>query len=316
MRLVHFCIVMLLSFNFVGQGIYAPPAGMVGTTAIHKDSSIFVGWSANCSVQRGYVQITDTTQGKASAGATTSVSGKADGQIVSLGDSGVAIITLTDFVTDGAGHDFAIFENGFSNTFLELAFVEVSSDGVNYVRFPNYYTDQDTIQITTFGAVDATHVHNLAGKYRANFGTPFDLADIPDTNILDKFNISHIKIIDVIGSIDYPSFDSEGRKINDPFPTNFASGGFDLDAVGIINVSLTSSINELANEISIYPNPVRNYINIKAQDLIRVRLTNAHGQVLTETVSSQINMEEYPAGIYFLTLVFNNQLVTKQIYKQ
>ena len=46
-----------------------------------------------------------------------------------------------------------------------------------------------------------------------------------------------VRITDVVGSID-PALgtkDSLGNLINDPFPTPFASSGFDLNAVGVIN---------------------------------------------------------------------------------
>ena len=79
-------------------------------------------------------------------------------------------------IFDGANWDFAVFENGFSDTFLELAYVEVSSDGINYFQFPCTSYTQDTLQIGGFGSVDATKIDNLAGKYRAHYGTPFDFA--------------------------------------------------------------------------------------------------------------------------------------------
>jgi hypothetical protein len=47
------------------------------------------------------------------------------------------------------GYDFAIFENGFpfgsGSFYLELAFVEVSSDGKHFVRF-NAISNTDTTQ--------------------------------------------------------------------------------------------------------------------------------------------------------------------------
>jgi hypothetical protein len=46
-----------------------------------------------------------------------------------------------------------------------------------------------------------------------------------------------VRITDVVGSIDprYWTRDSLGNLINDPFTTPFASGGFDLNGVGVIN---------------------------------------------------------------------------------
>lgn len=71
----------------------------------------------------------------------------------------------------------------------------------------------------------------------AMYGTPFELDEIPDNPLLNKNNITHVRIIDVIGTIDpeYCTYDSEGHIVNDPWPTAFASGGMDLDAVGVIH---------------------------------------------------------------------------------
>ena len=64
---------------------------------------------------------------------------------------------------------------------------------------------------------------------------------------LDINNITHVKIIDVIGSINqsYASYDSQGNIINDPFPTPYETGGFDLDAIGVIHsfVGIEESLN-------------------------------------------------------------------------
>ena len=60
---------------------------------------------------------------------------------VSLGDGGTVVLTFPQPIGDVPGPDFAVFENGFkafdNSFFLELAHVEVSSDGVNFYRFPS-----------------------------------------------------------------------------------------------------------------------------------------------------------------------------------
>src|ERR1700761_645592 len=121
---------------------YAPQAGLPGSTAIGAASSVFVGWATQCSVTRGLMNIADPSLGYASAGDSSLGTGPANGYTVSLGDSGIAVLTFAHPIYNGAGPDFAVFENGFLNAtndsqaFLELGFVEVSSDGVNFTRFP------------------------------------------------------------------------------------------------------------------------------------------------------------------------------------
>ena len=253
-------IINLLFFNnqAIAQGPYAPAVGQIGTTAIHKDSSVFVAWATSAIIERGWQNIADTSLGKTTAGTVTDVLGKSGtGGVVSLGDGGSAVLTFTAPIKNSSGADFAIFENSFDGQFLELAFVEVSSDGINFFRFPAHSLTQDTTQLDNNANMDATYIHNLAGKYRAQYGTPFDLDDVDGTPGLDVNNITHVKIIDVVGSINptYGTYDDDNNIINDPFPTPFPTGGFDLDAIGIIHQQPTN-INEnepIVNQI--YPNP-------------------------------------------------------------
>jgi hypothetical protein len=222
-------------------GPYAPPAGEPNSTAIHKDDPNFVAWATGVTIQRGYVDINEPGLGNVSYGNDSDALGKAEGDsydVISLGDGGTATVTFEYPITDGPGYDFAVFENAFDNTFLELAFVEVSSDGNNFFRFNSVSLTPTNTQVGSFGNLDTTNLHNLAGKYRQGYGTPFDLEELADVNSLLDINfITHVRIIDVVGCIkdEYASYDSLGNKINDPWPTPFSTGGFDLDAVGVIH---------------------------------------------------------------------------------
>ena len=154
------------------------------------------------------------------------------------GARGVAAQTLDGVRDDDAAladdrqADFAVFENAISATFLELAFVEVSSDGVNFFRFPN--ASLTASAVGAFGSVDPTNISGLAGKYQTGFGTPFDLAALADSPLLDKQRVGFVRIVDIIGS--GTTKDSDNRPIYDPTPT-IGSGGFDLEAIGAIHVN-------------------------------------------------------------------------------
>lgn len=153
--------------------------------------------------------------------------------MVSLGSGGAITLTFDPPLRNGSQWDFAIFENSFSDTFIELAYVEVSSDGVHFVRFDN--DALTTNPVGGFGATDPTGIDGFGGKYRQGFGTPFDLADLSaQADVIDglvKLNeISFIRIVDIIG--DGSFFDTSGDVIWDPYPTA-QSAGFDLDAVGV-----------------------------------------------------------------------------------
>lgn len=256
-QLITILGMLLASTITFSQGTYAPAAGLPGTTAIHKDSSIIAGWATGIEINRGYINISDTSiyqngTNLASYGYSSYALDSAQGtsfNCVSLGDSGIATLTFNQTIINGTGPDFAVFENGFSDNGLELAFVEVSSDGINFVRFPAVSLTQTNTQIDAFGSLDPTNLYNLAGKYRQGFGVPFDLEDIKDSSNIDINNIRFIRIIDVTGSINstYAQYDSQGNIINDPFATASTSGGFDLDGVAVINVKDTFHLSTIEN---------------------------------------------------------------------
>lgn len=324
MKSLTFILGIFTLSNLFAQGPYAPAVGQAGTTAIHKDSTVFNAWASNCELIRGWQNIADTSLGKTTIGNDTSATGKSGvNGLVSLGDGGMATLTFNGFIYNDVGVDFAVFENSFDGMFLELAFVEVSSDGVNFFRFNAVSLTQDTQQLDNNANMDATNIHNLAGKYRANYGTPFDLDELSGIAGLDISKITHVRIIDVVGSLN-PTFgttDSQNNKINDPFPTPFPSGGFDLDAVGVIHYSTTSVEELFASQFNVYPNPFKDVIHIENKSIteIKYQLTDIYGKVLISATthhSSPITLNpNVPAGIYFLTISQGDKRTTQKLIK-
>jgi hypothetical protein len=222
-------------------GPYAPAAGQPGSTAIFKDDPGFVQWATGVTVVRGLQEIDNPSLGYASFGTPAMALGRAEGtatDCVSLGDGGWATLSFAYPIPNGLGPDFAVFENSFSDTFLELGFVEVSSDGANFFRFPAVSLTPTDTQVGSFGTLDPTNINNLAGKYRAGYGTPFDLQELAGVSpLLNIDAVTHVRVVDVVGSVQdpYATYDSQNHKVNDPWPTPFDSGGFDLDAVGVLH---------------------------------------------------------------------------------
>ena len=106
-----FFILLFTGFNNSLSAQYAPPAGQLGTTAIHADSSIFVDWANDCIVERGWADISMPEYGLVTYGFDTNGIAKADNAVISLGDGGVAILTFDIPISDGPGWDFTVFEN-------------------------------------------------------------------------------------------------------------------------------------------------------------------------------------------------------------
>ncbi len=278
-------ITLIFSSILFGQTFDAP-AGQNGSLAIHKDSSVIVNWATGIQVSRGYLNVANPSLGVVGFGLEQEALGIAEGDgisVVSLGDGGEAVLTFSNAIMNLAGPDFAVFENGFADDYMEFAHVEVSSDGVNYFRFPSISEIPLTFQTDNFSFVDCRYVYNLAGKYRQGYGVPFDLEELVGIPNLDINAITHVKLIDVIGSIDaqFGSTDDSGDLINDPYPTEFDSGGFDLDALAVINEA-PAGINESLMRFSVSPNPTTGIIQIHSIEQGVIRFYNVIGELLGE----------------------------------
>jgi hypothetical protein len=234
------------------------------------------------------------------------VTGDNVGDIVSLGDLDVeeigqgmqpGRITLTfddpwspgdsNAIRNVKGYDFVVFENAFMSMhstgggsmsgqmLAELAYVEVSSNGIDFVRF-------DSVSLTPepvgpYGTIEIGNVYNLAGKHpNANgvcTGTPFDLQEIaghPDvvSGLVDINDIKYVRIVDVPGTGDFS--DNATMQINpNTWPDldfyesshpiydiwlSWGSGGFDLEAVGVLNeqqLSADIDLNGIVDELDL-----------------------------------------------------------------
>lgn len=324
--IVVFIICSSLVFSSYGQGPYAPNSESAGTDAIHYESDQFVSWTSDIKLIRGYKDIANKGLGKVNFGEPSDALGKSDMSAVSLGDSGVAYVYFNGWILNKPGADFAVFENSFNHEFLELAFVEVSKDGVNYSRFPAFSETETSSQISSFDLLEASNIKNLAGKYKIQYGTPFDLDDVG----IDS--VHFIRIVDVVGSIDSTigSKDSKGRLINDPYPTDFQNngfytGGFDLEAIGFINYEgeIFLGGNELVinqPNIEIYPNPaisvvtlsliLKSYVNI--QDL---NGKSWHKEYIEEGVSS-LDVMSLPRGVYTVMVLNEKESFVSKLVLQ
>ncbi len=172
---------------------------------------------------------------------------------------GTITLSFPGRIFDGPGPDFGVFENAIpgagNSVFAELAYVEVSTDGVHFARFePVSLTDQP---VWALGTIDATDVYNLAGKHAhghndnqqptaaPSWATPLDLSELAGhplvaAGLLSVDKIRYVRLVDIPGTGDFP--DSRGEAIYDPHPTA-GSGGFDLEAVGLLHLAAAGDLN-------------------------------------------------------------------------
>lgn len=236
---------------------FAPAAGQVGSDAIKADSSCFVAWATSGTVNLGLRDASQPDSGFAAVGSVANALGPAmRNGVISLGDGGSITLYFESGIINGPGFDFAVFENAFNDSFLELAHVEISENGTDFFTLPSISLSQTETQTSSFGSTFATNIQNLAGKYRMPYGTPFDIESLDslEPNLPSVFY--YVRLVDVVGSINplIGSFDSRGNIINDPWPTPFISSGFDLDAIGVIHAFRNSRTQQpLATAFRIFP---------------------------------------------------------------
>jgi hypothetical protein len=194
--------------------------------------------------------------------------------IVSLGDlsaeqidnglpPGQITLYFDEPIRQGKGYDFVVFENGFisdanwatgsvaGEMFAELGYVEVSSNGADFVRFPAVSLTPEATG--PYGTIEISNLYNLAGKHPNGTGTPFDLLEIIDdpmvvAGLVDVNDIRYVRIVDIPGGGDFydqasvnidparwPLWDFYGNdhQIYDAWPT-WGSGGLDLEAIGVL----------------------------------------------------------------------------------
>jgi hypothetical protein len=159
---VAFCLLLTVATWMpmpASAGPYAPAAGQPGSTAISKDDPAFVAWATGLEIYLPGKDVNDTFQTPQKA------LGKAEGtvfDIVSLGEGGSITLTFNPPVTNGEGWDFAVFENSFLDEFLEVGYVEVSSDGTHFVRFDSHSLTPSPVG--AFSTIDPTDIDGLAGN--------------------------------------------------------------------------------------------------------------------------------------------------------
>ena len=171
--------------------------------------------------------------------------------------------TVPRAIQNGPGVDFIVSENPLENTFGgtddvfgELLFVEVSSNGQDFARFP-VVSDMPG-PVGPYDVIDPDLVSGFSGvrPVMANVDTPgspdpfdpaaaggdaFDLAALAahplvTSGVLDLQDVRFVRLVDVVG--DGSLADANGNPIYDPFDYDGGfpdNNGADVDAVTVIN---------------------------------------------------------------------------------
>jgi len=237
-------IIALILVLTVG-GAIAAQAQFVDSGQLNPEFSrtdgTLVAWASQVVASvRGPQNYLDLAAGLASYGVETDILGAA-GTPFSLGDGGSVTVAFDVEIANGAGPDLVVFENGFvwNGVYMELGFVEVSSNGTDFARLPSICR-QDSV-VGPWDTSDPALFYNLAGNYVG--GTGFDLQDLVVageplvlSGAVDLQHIVFVRVVDVIGDLTgNATQDYFGHPVADPYPSSGAGSGMDVTGIAVIN---------------------------------------------------------------------------------
>ncbi len=98
----------------------------------------------------------------------------------------------------------------------------------------------------------------------------------------------------------------------------YSNGQFDSQFNYYINANYPSSIEENLDELSIYPNPADNLLNIQSSTQIQsVEILNIQGQlIIKEGNVNQINVSSLTNGVYMIRIATNNGVKVQKFVKE
>jgi hypothetical protein len=189
--------------------------------------------------------------------------------VLSLGEGGSVTVGFDVTIADGPGVDFSVFENPltFGDVFAEVFFIEVSTDGVSFARFPSSYVgpqgppDFTLMPIGTYDGFGGhqpvltnafTNPIDPADPARSG-GESFDLAWLADHPLVQNGQVDLLQI-HFVRLVDAPTgglaADSDGTAVYDSRNNPTGANSADVDAVAVIQH--TGTINAHQPEIDLF----------------------------------------------------------------
>lgn len=261
--------------------------------------------------------------------------------------SGFAISNHTDVVTPGWTNQYSAYTaSGAGGSSNFAIFYDFSNGGMNTndaaVRIDSFELTNTTYAYLSmrdgdgyakqFGSIYAGDGVTVDGTNGEDFlkvwihGTNFDGSETDSIEfyLADyQFADSTLDyIVDEWNTIDLTGFAFDVSSVRFSFvSTDTNSFGLKTPAyIAIDNVSTQTvgGINsKLASNFEMYPIPVADVLTISG-GIGEIEITNAYGQVIlnqTHGSTSEINVNELPAGVYFVTLVDDSGIRTQQFIK-
>ena len=203
---------------------------------------------------------------------------------------GMNITTLNTWTTSNPYSKYVVDLSAYAGQSVFLGFRHHSATAA-------YALVIDNITVTNAvwaGTASVTERYNI---YRSFDGVNYDLIGYADGNAT---------------SYD----DNDIQNVNQYYKVtavNTVSGGNHCES-SPINVHVTTDgIEEITDDISVYPNPTNGIVNIKAEGIKNIVVMNSLGQKVFETVENQIDLSQFGNGLFMLRIETENGVSVQRI---
>ena len=83
----------------------------------------------------------------------------------------------------------------------------------------------------------------------------------------------------------------------------------------ILFVSDLLNVTDISDEVKLYPNPTKDFIEIEGVEVTEVKVYNVIGQLIKETKDNVLDLSDQEAGTYIIKVITPSETITKQIIK-
>ena len=164
----------------------------------------------------------------------------------------------------------------------------------NEIGILAYFTSSPPDSLITYNKI-CNNEYNFKSRYSPDINIPYNCWCTTDQSELD----------DGI----YDIFDDGSLGIIDIYPLDTNCSLFLLS-------SLADNVSSeyISEDIKVYPNPTDGNINIMTEsNILKVDVWSGTGAFILTTLNNNVDLSNYSAGLYFISISTNNGIVRKKI---
>ena len=215
---------------------------------------------------------------------------------------GLSIADVQSFVTSYPYQKYTVNLSAYAGQEIFLGFHHQSNVG-------QYAVVIDNITVTNAvwaGTASETIRYNV---YRSFDGSNYNMIGWADGDAV-SFNDNDIQAVNCYYKVRAVN-SMPGNETCESAPAMAVDGLHDYVTV------ITDGVNELNSATKVYPNPTNGQVNIEADGMNRVTVTNALGQTVfdapTDGNQMALNLSQYCTGIYLIRISFENGDCVKRV---